>query len=165
MRTALAAVLLAATTLAARADDPCAAETLALCNKAVGTNAVLGCLRSNQEKLTPACQANVADYTAIAQQYGEDCQADVQKVCANVPPGQGRLARCLVENISFVSQSCQDAINKVRLVRSQIVSGCSADIGQLCKMVPEGGGRVLACLRKHQKSLSSSCQDVLKSLP
>ena len=165
MRTALAAVLLAATALAARAEDPCAAETLALCNKAVGVNAVLGCLRSNQEKLSPACQANVADYTALAQQYGEDCQADAKKLCADVQPGQGRLARCLVDNISFVSQSCQDAINKVRLVRSHIVSGCAGDIGQFCKMVPEGAGRVLACLRKHQKSLSGTCQDVLKSLP
>jgi len=165
MRTALAALLLAAAVLPARADDPCAAETLALCNKAVGTNAVLGCLRSNQEKLSPACQTSVADYTALAQQYGEDCQADAQKLCANVQPGQGRLARCLVDNLSFVSQSCQEAINKVRLLRSQIVSGCAGDIGQFCQMVPEGGGRVLACLRKHEKKLSGTCKDVLKTLP
>jgi hypothetical protein len=165
MRTALAAALLVCLAVPALADDPCGAETQALCNKAVGVNALLGCLRNNQEKLSPACQVSVTEYAAIAREYGDGCQEDAKKLCADVEPGQGRLARCLVDHMSFLSQSCQDAINKVRLVRSQIVGACAGDIGQHCKMVPEGAGRVLACLRKNQKKLSGSCQDVLKALP
>jgi hypothetical protein len=166
MRTVLAVALASASiALPARGEDPCAAELQALCNKAVGTNAVLGCLRSHQEKLSPACQANVSELTAIAEEYGDDCRADAQKLCANVHPGQGRIARCLVDNASFVSQSCQGAINKVRLIRSEIASGCAGDVGRLCQMVPEGGGRILACLRKHHDKLSRDCKDVLKKLP
>ena len=165
MRTALAATLLAALAVPARADDPCAQETLALCNKAVGTNAVLGCLRGNQEKLSPACQASVSELSAIAEEYGGDCQADAKRLCEKVTPGQGRIARCLVDNVSFVSQSCQAAINKVGLIRSQIASGCAGDVAQHCRMVPQGAGRILACLREHRDALSGSCKDVLKTLP
>ncbi len=165
MRTALATLLLAAAALPTRADDPCAAETLALCNKAIGVNAVLGCLRSNQEKLSPACQAGVAEYAAIAEEYGDDCQADAKKVCASVTPGQGRIVRCLVDNLSFVSQSCQEAVNRVRLIRSKIVGACAGDIGQYCQMTPEGAGRIVACLRKNQDKLGGDCRAVLKTLP
>jgi Golgi apparatus protein 1 len=165
MRTALVLALFASFALPARADDPCAQETVALCNKAVGTNAVLGCLRGNQEKLSPACKANVSELTAIAEEYGDDCRTDAQKFCANVPPGQGRIARCLVDNASFVSASCQSAMNKVRLIRSEITASCAGDVGQFCQMVPEGAGRILACLRKHHDKLSRDCKDVLKKLP
>jgi hypothetical protein len=165
MRTVLAVALLASFALPALAEDPCGQETVALCNKAVGTNAVLGCLRSNQEKLSPACQAAVYDLSWIAEEYGPDCQKDAKERCANVEPGQGRIARCLVDNAAFVSASCQDAINKVRLIRSQIASACGGDVGQFCQMVPEGAGRLIACLRKNQDKLSGNCKDVLKKLP
>jgi hypothetical protein len=166
MRTRLLAVLLLASlALPARADDPCAAETQALCSKAVGSNAVLGCLRSNQEKLSPACQANVSELAAIAEEYGDECRADAQKLCAKVQPGQGRLARCLVDNASLVSQSCQGAINQVRLIRTKLTGSCAGDVGQLCRDVPEGAGRILGCLRKHEASLSRDCKDALKTVP
>jgi len=42
---------------------------------------------------------------------------------------------------------------------------CAADIQKLCPNVPEGGGRLLACLKQHQDQVSANCkQAVLKAL-
>ena len=42
---------------------------------------------------------------------------------------------------------------------------CAADVQKLCANVPQGGGRVLACLKQHQDQVSATCkQAVLKAL-
>ena len=38
------------------------------------------------------------------------CRADVQKFCADVQPGQSRIANCLRQNAAQVSAECRDAI-------------------------------------------------------
>jgi len=39
------------------------------------------------------------------------------------------------------------------------VNSCQADIQQYCAKVQPGGGAITACLKKHETSLSSSCND------
>jgi cysteine rich repeat protein len=165
MRTSLLTLLLAAAPLSALAEDPCAADAVRLCSKAKGETALLGCLRGQDKEVTPACKENLSLLLAIAQEYGKDCEADARKLCADTPPGEGRLLRCLKDNESFLSQSCQSAFNRVRLERSKIQASCAGDVGRFCHDVPEGSGRVLACLRKHEQELTSDCRDVLGKLP
>jgi hypothetical protein len=165
MRTRLLALLLVATSLPALAEDPCAAEAARLCSKARGEAALLGCLRSQEKELAPACRAELSALLAIAEEYGQDCEADARRLCAATPPGEGRLLRCLKDQESFLSQSCQGAINRVRLERSRIQASCAGDVGRLCRDVPEGSGRILACLRRHEKELSSDCRDTVGKLP
>jgi hypothetical protein len=164
MPSRLAALLLAMATLPALAQDPCAAEAARSCDRAKGETALLECLRRVRE-LSPACQAQLTELAGIAKELGEDCEADARRLCAEVQPGQGRLMRCLKDHESFLSQSCQGAINGIRLVRSSVQAGCAGDVGRFCKMVPEGGGRIIGCLREHEKELTSDCRDVLKKLP
>ena len=38
------------------------------------------------------------------------CDADVKKFCAGVQPGEHRVANCIKENQSKLSQPCKDAI-------------------------------------------------------
>jgi arylformamidase len=38
------------------------------------------------------------------------CDADVKKFCASVQPGEHRIANCIRENQSKLSQPCRDAI-------------------------------------------------------
>jgi len=165
MRTPLLALLLAATPLPALAEDPCAADAARLCSKAKGETALLGCLRGQDKEVAPACKENLSLLLAIAEEYGKDCEADAKKLCSETAPGEGRLLRCLKDNESFLSQSCQSAFNRVRLERSKIQASCAGDIGRLCHDVPEGSGRVLACLRRNEKDLTSDCRDVLGKLP
>ena len=163
MRARLAAVLVAAASLPALAEDPCAAELAKFCDRAKGESARLECLRQVRET-SPACQAQLAELAEIRKELGAECEADARQLCAGVQPGQGRILRCLNDKLSFVSQSCQGAINELRLVRSKIQAGCAGDVGRFCKMVPEGAGRIITCLREHEKELTSECRDTLDKL-
>jgi len=42
------------------------------------------------------------------------CQSDVEKLCAGVQPGRGRIAACLKQNQAQLSAPCQDALAKAR---------------------------------------------------
>lgn len=37
-------------------------------------------------------------------------------------------------------------------------AACDADIQKLCSGVKPGGGRILACLKQHQESVSDNCK-------
>jgi hypothetical protein len=41
------------------------------------------------------------------------CRADFQKFCADVRPGSGRIAQCLLEHKDKLSPGCRDALEKV----------------------------------------------------
>jgi Golgi apparatus protein 1 len=165
MRPSPLLLLIASLPLVALAEDPCALEAQRLCSKAKGETAVLGCLRGQEKELSPACRTNLSALLKIAELYGMDCEADARKLCAEVTPGDGAVLRCLKDNESFLSQSCQGAFNKVRLERSKLVAACAGDVGRLCRDVPEGSGRILACLRGNQRELTSDCRDAVNKLP
>jgi hypothetical protein len=38
---------------------------------------------------------------------------------------------------------------------------CSGDLGKYCKGTVPGGGRIIACLAKHNAELTPACQKVL----
>ena len=43
-----------------------------------------------------------------------ECRADVEKLCAGVERGGGRIASCLRQNESQLSAACKDALAKAR---------------------------------------------------
>jgi len=47
------------------------------------------------------------------------CQADVQKLCPNIQPGEGRIKHCLRENRASVSDQCKAAIKEAHHERQQ----------------------------------------------
>jgi putative transposase len=82
MRTRLLALLLAATSLPALAEDPCAAEAARHCSRAKGEVALLGCLRGHDKEVSPACRAELSALLEIAEEYGKDCEADAKRLKA-----------------------------------------------------------------------------------
>ncbi|MEA3307731.1 MAG: cysteine rich repeat-containing protein, partial [Elusimicrobiota bacterium] len=38
------------------------------------------------------------------------CKADIEKVCKDVKPGEGRIADCLKDNIKKISKDCKERI-------------------------------------------------------
>ena len=42
------------------------------------------------------------------------CRTDVEKLCASVTPGRGRIASCLKQNEAQVSAPCKDALANER---------------------------------------------------
>ena len=47
------------------------------------------------------------------------CKADVEKLCAGIQPGGGRIAGCLKQNEAQVSPACKDALAKAREKKTQ----------------------------------------------
>lgn len=46
------------------------------------------------------------------------CKADVERLCAGIQPGGGRIAGCLKQNEAQLSAACKDAIAKSREKRT-----------------------------------------------
>jgi hypothetical protein len=158
------AAALAVLAPAARAGDPCAEEVARLCPRSRGDLDTLSCLRLNEKELSRACKGDLDAVLAKARAISADCEGDVYRLCRDVEPGEGRVARCLKDHESELSQSCQGAFNTWRLGRMELVAACSGDIAKHCQMVPEGGGRIWVCLREHRKDLTSDCRAAVDRL-
>lgn len=158
------AVLLLTLAVNARGDDPCAAEKTRLCPNPSDNAALLRCLRSNQAKLSQACTSDLDQLLAKALEVGAGCEGDVGKLCREVEPGDGRIALCLQSQESDLSQSCQQALSRWRNLKMELGVVCRGDVGRLCPGLPEGDGRILACLRSHEKDLTSDCRSAVRKL-
>lgn len=158
------AVTVLALAPAARAEDPCAQEVTRLCPRGRGDLQLVGCLRQHESELSQACKGDLDDVLAKARSISADCEGDVYRLCKEVEPGEGRVAECLKNNESHLSQSCQKAFNTWRVQRMEITSACAGDVGTFCKDVPQGGGRIWTCLKKHRSKLSSSCRSAMDKL-
>ncbi len=93
---------------------------------------------------------------------GQDvCGDDVQKFCANIEPGAGRVERCLEEHKAQLSPTCQGHVEtdklKLKAGLAEFWEACRGDVAQLCPGVASGGGRLLKCLSKNDYALSRSC--------
>jgi hypothetical protein len=44
-----------------------------------------------------------------------------------------------------------------------LVTNCRADAVRLCRGISPGGGRVIGCLRQHEKELSAGCATALQA--
>ena len=104
--------------------------------------------------------------------YGEEpnaaCAGDVQRFCADVKPGGGRLTVCLRQHAKELSPQCKDAF----AARAHSEAGtqsrarrwfrtCKPEIATYCKNVPAGEGRIAQCLESHKEQLSRGCQSAL----
>jgi hypothetical protein len=103
--------------------EGCKVELESYC-KAVtpGEGRVLACLYAHEDKLSGRCEYALYDAAAQLEHaigaltyLANECKADMQQHCANIQPGEGRLAMCLKKNEQQVSARCQQAINDVGL--------------------------------------------------
>jgi hypothetical protein len=96
------------------------------------------------------------------------CKADVEKFCANVQPGEGRIAQCLKTHQGELSPACrlhgQEMKTKVKAAREEIYAACYDDQQKLCSGIQPGEGRVANCLKQNQAQLSAGCQTKLAEI-
>ncbi len=90
------------------------------------------------------------------------CEADIQKFCANVPVGGGRIQSCLEEHAKEISPACGARTKDLEQELGALVARCRFDISRFCSDVMPGGGRVAACLQGRGDDLSPVCKDGLK---
>ena len=122
----VALVLLALSPLAHAADqkglvdqvhEGCRAELETHCKDVTpGEGRLLACLYAYEDKLSSRCDFALYDASmrleraAAAFAHGAtECHADIQKHCAGVQSGEGRILDCLQQHKSRLSKRCQHA--------------------------------------------------------
>ena len=101
---------------AAQAEDKekpraCRADVAKLCKGIQpGGGRIAMCLKQHESELSPGCRETIAEAKEQIKEFAEACKPDAEKLCKNVQPGQGRVARCLVEHKDQLSASCREKI-------------------------------------------------------
>lgn len=80
------------------------------------------CLMAYEDNLSLACQIGIVE-AAIALEVGmlaidysiKACEADADKHCLNVKPGEGRIVSCLKKNESKLDKECTAALKDTGL--------------------------------------------------
>jgi hypothetical protein len=100
---------------------------------------------------------------AVGSARGEDaCRADVEKLCAGIPKGGGRIDACLRANEAKLSPGCKADLASVSRKVKEVEAACASDIPSICSDVRPGGGAILQCLRANLFSVTPGCRAVLK---
>ncbi len=155
----LAALALLAAVASARADDPCAADAARLCQGIPpGRGRLAACLASHQADLSPACRQKIEAARRNVEELAEACRPDAARLCQGIVPGRGRIAACLRSHEADLSPACRGAMAAGRQRVRELSDACRPDAARLCRGIPPGGGRILACLKSHEADLSPACR-------
>ena len=92
------------------------------------------------------------------------CADDIAKLCKDVKPGGGRLAKCLKEHENELSPACKEKIAEAGKKMQELRQACKGDVERLCKDVKPGGGRLVKCLKEHESELSPECKAKIAEL-
>ena len=101
----------------------CKAELEKYCSQVTpGQGRVLGCLYAYQDKLSGQCEYALYDAAvqleravAALSYVANECDADLEKYCGSIAPGEGRLLECLEKHDKQVSGRCKQAVKDVGL--------------------------------------------------
>ena len=99
----------------------CEKEITTYCkNVTPGEGRILACLYAHGDKLSGQCEYALYDaavqlerFVAALTYVANECEEDLEKYCADIRPGQGRLLDCLDKRKKKVSDRCKQAIRDV----------------------------------------------------
>jgi hypothetical protein len=88
----------------------------------LGSEKAFMCLMAYEEKLSNRCKLGISEaamaikMSAAALDYSaRACEADADKHCLNVQPGEGRIVACLKKNEKNVSKDCVSVLKETGL--------------------------------------------------
>lgn len=103
----------------AKSPPPCAADVEKFCpGVPAGAGRILACLQEHASKLSPECQQGLETRKRHVDRrtprpggaaWVGPCMGDIQKLCKDVPAGAGRIAECLAQHRSELSDACKAA--------------------------------------------------------
>jgi hypothetical protein len=87
-----------------------------------GEGRILACLFAHSDKISGRCEYAVYDAAAQLERavsaltfVANECDADIEKTCAKVEAGEGRILTCLKENEGKVAKRCKQAMKDIDL--------------------------------------------------
>ena len=86
------------------------------------------------------------------------CTEDIEALCKGVKPGEGDVLRCLADKSAELSSACKGRLDQLKKDFLASAADCEPDVQAFCATVPHSGGRVLQCLKRHEKELSAPCR-------
>jgi hypothetical protein len=89
---------------------------------------------------------------------GGACKADVEKLCKDVQPGEGKVLGCLKDHKADLSPGCTANLKQVQATMKQVSQACEPDVEKFCFDTPMGKGGIASCLKKHSDELSPDCK-------
>lgn len=92
----------------------------------------------------------------------DECRADVERLCAGIPPGGGRIAACLKANQAQVSPACKAQLASVARMVKEVGAACQDDVQNYCAGVTPGQGAVVRCLAENKASLQPACMELVQ---
>jgi len=107
----------------------------------------------------------------LVKTVADGCKVELETYCKNVTPGEGRILACLFAYQDKLSGKCEYALYdaSVQLERAvaalgYVVNECADDLDKHCSGVAAGEGRLLDCIEKNEKNVSSRCKDAMKEV-
>jgi hypothetical protein len=101
----------------------------------------------------------------------DGCKAEMDKYCAMVTPGEGRVLACLFSYQDKLSNKCEYALYDaaVQLERAvaaltYVANECDDDLEEFCSTVAPGDGRLKECIDKNIAKVSDRCKSAMKDV-
>ncbi len=99
------------------------------------------------------------------------CKTEIETYCKNVTPGEGRVLACLYAYEDKLSGRCEYALydaamqlERALTALSYVANECRDDLQKFCSDIQPGGGRLMACMDKNEKQVSSRCKQAMKDV-
>lgn len=103
--------------------------------------------------------------------FEEGCKVELDKYCAMVTPGDGRLLGCLFAYQDKLSNKCEYALydaaaqlERAVAALTYVVNECDNDLEKFCSDVAPGEGRLEDCINKNIAGVSKRCQQAMKDV-
>jgi hypothetical protein len=102
--------------------------------------------------------------SAMAQRVASErpvraCLADVKKNCANVDPGEGRIAGCIKDHLKDLSAPCQNLLSRAAAAKE----ACAADVKQKCSDARRRREKI-ACIKNALTDVSDACKSAISEI-
>ncbi len=101
--------------------ESCETDLKTYCSQVTpGNGRILACFYAHEDKISESCDAAIEDQANLLDSFFESmryvidqCADDIQKHCAGVAFGGGRVFSCLVEETSPLTESCKKLIQEM----------------------------------------------------
>jgi len=101
-------------------QDACGGDVAKFCSAvSPGEGRLILCMMAHEDKISTKCDYAIYEATRNLEraldrleETADACWTDIEKHCASVPEGSGRIAQCLVAKKASLSTQCTTAIDK-----------------------------------------------------